>query len=109
MGADMAESVIQVVKGDYPPADLPTIFADGALNLSHSPTMVKFYLFRTDPHLEGKPTYQNQVIAQIVMPIGAFVQMQTFFDLAIQKLIDLNYVTKEQVETTRNSHRQTGS
>ena len=96
-----SDVIIEPVRGDFPPTDTETIFADGALNFSHSPSVVKFYLFRTDPHLEGKSVYRNQVVAQIVMPVAAFVQMQTFFESGLQRLIDLKYVTAADAEATR--------
>jgi hypothetical protein len=48
-------------KEDYPPWFLPTIYADGIANLAPSNQVVKFYLYRTDPHVMAKPEQQNQL------------------------------------------------
>jgi hypothetical protein len=36
---------------EYPGTTIPTIFADGIVNLANSAHIVKFYLFRFDPNV----------------------------------------------------------
>ena len=51
----MAEFTPQAItrpSDEFPSSDLPTIFADGIMNLANSGQIVKFYLFRVDPGMK---------------------------------------------------------
>ena len=70
--------LIKAVKEGFPQATLPTFFADGILNAAPSANVVRFYLYRSDPDQTGKGEYQNQAIAQVVMPTFGFVHAAIF-------------------------------
>jgi len=50
---------------EYPPAALPTVYADGVLNLVNNPNTVKFYLYRLDANLSGGHASKVQPFAQV--------------------------------------------
>jgi hypothetical protein len=56
---------------EFPFSDLPTIFADGVMNLANSAQIAKFYLFRVDPGMKDATKAFQKPCAQIVMPIDA--------------------------------------
>jgi hypothetical protein len=85
----------------FPPATIPTVFADGVVNLAYNPRVTKFYLFRTDPSLKSESDYLNQPFAQIVMPLDAFVQAAAFFNQGVERMVAIGLITKEQVEALR--------
>jgi hypothetical protein len=55
----------------FPASTLPTIYADGVINLATTPQFAKFYLARNDPSMLGDNRSEQQVFAQIVMPLMA--------------------------------------
>jgi hypothetical protein len=81
----------------HPSMDVPTLFCDGIVNLAPSAQVARFYLFRTDPDTAGQQSSQNQVIAQIVMPLEAFVVTSVFFSRALQQMIASGLVAQEHV------------
>src|SRR5262245_46697378 len=85
-GTLSAEAVrVMRVEEGFPPATLPTVFADGVVNVAPSASVIRFYLYRADPEQTGKGEYQNQAVVQIVMPVLGFVQMATFFEKAVKQ------------------------
>jgi hypothetical protein len=88
-------------KEDYPPWFLPTIYADGIANLAPSNQVVKFYLYRTDPHVMAKPEQQNQLVAQIILPIPSFVFTAVFFEKALKQFVAQGNVPQSLVDTVR--------
>jgi hypothetical protein len=71
-------TAVDVAAPVYPPASLPTLFVDGALNFNHSPQVVKFYFFRFDPSLTGGGTALPQAVAQVVMPCLLWFTLRPF-------------------------------
>ena len=61
-----------------PPSGTPVAFADGVTNLAHSNSIVKFYLYRTDPTVDNSGPAENRIVGQIVMPIDGFVRTAIF-------------------------------
>jgi hypothetical protein len=47
--ADIKAQVAAPLGQEFPNPEIPTIFADGIMNLANSYHVVKFYLFRFDP------------------------------------------------------------
>jgi hypothetical protein len=81
---------------------VPSIFCDGVVNVAPSAQEVKFYLYRTDRDTAGGPALQqqvskSQVIAQIIMPLDAYIQTTLFFNRALQALVDSGLVPQERI------------
>jgi hypothetical protein len=76
----------------FPPALLPTIYADGVLNLAHTPMLVKFYLVRNDPSqtADDYEKFKTQTVAQVVMSMRGFAEMALFFEEALKEFIKDN-------------------
>jgi hypothetical protein len=101
-GAASANAVlIKAVKEGFPQATLPTFFADGVLNAAPSANVVRFYLYRSDPELTGKGEYQNQVIAQVVLPTLGFLQAAIFFEKAVKQFAAQGILNGDIVENIR--------
>jgi len=81
----------------YPAVTCPTVFADGVLNLSIAPGVVKYYLLRFEPSFSGVNQFETQPIAQIVMPTEGFVTTALYFNAQIERLIKANFITRERV------------
>lgn len=92
--------VIKPAQG-IPPASIPTVFADGVANLAPTSEIMKFYLYRSDPDILAKPEYQNQVVAQIIMPLSAFVEVALFFERALQSLVSRGLVSNEMLASIK--------
>jgi hypothetical protein len=91
------------VPGGFPLSTIPTLYADGVVNIAPSPNIAKFYFFRSDPDQSAAPQYQNQVVAQIVMPISGFLQMAAFFEKAAKTFAERGTFSKELWENSRKS------
>jgi hypothetical protein len=87
------------------PSDLPTIFADGIMNLANSAQIVKCYLFRVDPGVKDVTKAYQKPCAQIVMPLDALVNTYVFLEGAIEKLRGQGFISIETVETARKALR----
>jgi hypothetical protein len=98
-----ARPAVHKVEEGFPPATLPTIFADGIVNAAPSVNAMKFYLYRSDPEQSGKAEYQNQVVAQVVMPLAGFVASYVFLEKAVKKFISDGTISQELVTTFRQS------
>lgn len=85
----------------FPDETMPTIFADGVLNLSPSPQIARFFLSRVDPHFTNRDLYQIMPCAQVIMPMAGFVHTAVFFEKALRDLVAKGVITAEQVETAR--------
>jgi hypothetical protein len=93
--------LIKTVKEGFPQAALPTFFADGILNAAPSENVVRFYLYRSDPELTGKGEYQNQVIAQVVLPTLGFLHAAIFFEKAVKQFAAQGILNGDFVENIR--------
>ena len=93
--------LIKTVQEGFPQATLPTFFADGILNAAPSANVVRFYLYRSDPDQTGKGEYQNQVIAQVVMPTLGFLHAAVFFEKAVKFFVAQGSLPADLVETLR--------
>jgi hypothetical protein len=90
--------------GAFPAPTIPTVFADGVMNLAPSTNVVKFYLYRIDPSMKGGSNYLNQAFAQVVMPLVGFAQTAVFFELALKDLVKRGLVTDEQMAAARQPY-----
>jgi hypothetical protein len=104
----MAQFTTQAITphpSDEFPSDLPTIFADGIMNLANSAQIVKCYLFRVDPGMKDVTKAYQKPCAQIVMPLDALVTTFVFLEGAIEKLRGQGFVSDQALETARNNLR----
>jgi hypothetical protein len=85
----------------HPSPTIPTIYADFVPNLAPGTQTIKFYLARAEPNSAGVGPYRNQVVAQVVMPSGGFLNMMAFFQYAIPKFIEGGIVSKEAWEAAK--------
>jgi hypothetical protein len=97
-----AVRVLAVQEG-FPQATLPTIFADGIVNVAPSANVLKFYLYRSDPEQAGKGEYKNQVVAQVVMPMLGFLHAALFFEKAVKQFTAQGVLPADLVESIRKS------
>jgi hypothetical protein len=86
---------------NYPQANFPTVFADGVMSLANSPTVVKFFLSRTEPNFAGDGTSINQAFAQVVMSMDGFAGTFAFFETAIKRFIAEGYITDVRLDELR--------
>lgn len=88
---------------EFPGFNFPTVFADGVMNIANSPHVAKMYLFRFEPSFVDANRYQQQPVAQVVMPLEAVVVMATFLERSITNLVTQGVLTKERVEEIKNA------
>jgi hypothetical protein len=96
-------NVPQPAAEEFPPPSLPTIFADGVLNLAHTSESVKFYLFRHDPGYREANISRINPYAQVVMPMDSFVNTVVFFDKVLANLVAQNRVLQEVVGAKKSA------
>jgi hypothetical protein len=92
-----------LIEEGFPPLTLPTIFCDGIANLAPSGHVIKFYLFRSDPDQTGKPKYKNQILAQVIMPITAFIHSGLFFEKGLKQFVEQGTISQELVDNIKRS------
>lgn len=85
----------------FPQQDFPVIFSDGVISAANSRTFVKFYLGRTDPDYLGTGRSQTQAVAQIVMPMEAFVGAVAFFEGALARFVRDGIISREAIDSAR--------
>lgn len=91
------------VEEGFPPPTLPTIYCDGIANVAPSPHFVKFYLFRQDPDQAAKPKYKNQIVAQIIMPVHAFIYAGLFFEEALKQFVEQGTISQQMVDQVKQT------
>ena len=99
----MTGTVTHPIGETFPSGTLPTIFADGVLNVSISPAVVKSYLFRFEPSLQGDNQYQAQAAAQLIMPVDGFAAAVLFLSQHLERLVEANFITKGRVAELRGN------
>jgi hypothetical protein len=97
----MSGSQVHPVPDTFPPFAFPTVFADGVLNATISPAVVKFYLYRSEPSLKGDNQFQTQPVSQIVMPLEGFTAALQYLTLHLESLIQSGYITQARVNEIR--------
>jgi hypothetical protein len=88
---------------------LPTLFADGIINLSNSREVVKLILFRTDTIVGDNPKFENVGVGQVVLTMSGFVNAMALFEAARDKFIREGYVTEQQVADARALQGKVGT
>ena len=89
------------VPAEYPPAQTPTVYADGIINLSTTLSVAKFYLARFDPSVTGDGTNKLQVFAQVVMPLQAIAQSYVFLEKTLSRMAKNNAILAEEIARAR--------
>lgn len=89
--------------GEYPRAEIPTIFADGVKNMANSTHIVKFYFYRLDPNVHDPNKAQLRTCAQAVLPMDGFINMYAFLERAIQTLQAQGIITAEALDAARRA------
>ena len=90
----------------FPAQGVPTIFADGVLNLQHSPQVVKFYLFALEASTSSSAEQRFSPVAQVVMPVSAFINTVAFFDSIAERLVKDGMVTQAELDRTRGVYAE---
>ena len=83
------------IQGDFPPPDFPNLYADGVSSFAPAPQTVKFILSRVEPHLQAQDRSLVQPFAQVVMPMGGFLQTVAFFQSAVTNMMAQGIVTQQ--------------
>jgi hypothetical protein len=81
--AKRSDAVTLPPRENFPPAFIPTVYAESAQNISPIAGVIKFYLVRFDPALDGSQNFITQPVAQVAMTMPGFIQMVTFFNQAL--------------------------
>jgi hypothetical protein len=98
----MSEERPDAGTSEFPPADIPTVFTDGAANMAYGNSMVRLYLARHDPSLRPHdPSSKRQVFMQLVMPLNGFIETALFFETVLSQLVTQGIVTEEQLDQLR--------
>jgi hypothetical protein len=95
--------VILPIETGHPAWNIPTIFFDSIANMAPVYGTVRFYVYRTDPEMNGKYPYKNQIFAQVIMPNAGFVQAAAFFERALKGFVAQKHITKEMVNAARTA------
>jgi hypothetical protein len=93
---------------DFPSPEFPTIFADNAGSLVNSASIVKFFLSRFDPSYQGDGRFQQQAVAQVIMPVEGFGFMFVFFEAQIRAMINRGFITEAQLAQWRSVFQSPG-
>lgn len=91
------------IQGDFPPATIPTVYADGVTSLAPSPYVIKFYLARLEPHLRAEDKTLTQPFVQVVMSTIGFLQTAIFFENAIKNMQAQGLISAQQLEEARTT------
>ncbi len=91
-------------QASYPSPALPTIFADGVLNFQPGQQVVKFYLFAFEASTTSVSEHRFNPVAQVVMPVSAFLNTVAFFDSVAQRLVKDGVVSQAELDQTRNAY-----
>jgi hypothetical protein len=92
----------QTQSAGFPPANFPTVFADGVVSMSTSASVVKFFLARVEPNFAGDNTNQVQAFAQVIMPIDGFARMFVFFEAQLRILVQNGVVSEQSLAEMRS-------
>ena len=90
----------------FPSPSVPTIFADGVLNLQNSPQVVKFYLFALEASTSSSAEQRFTPVAQVVMPVSAFINTVVFFDSVAERLVKDGMVAQADIDRTRSAYAE---
>jgi hypothetical protein len=100
--SDVSAPGSQVPAG-WPRREFPVLFADGVTSTAWGPGIVKFYFFRSDPEFRATPNAgtNETPTTQVVMPVAGFVATAILFEQTVQRLIEQNAITQDDVDRAR--------
>lgn len=87
----------------YASDDIEVSFFDSVINISHRGEIVKMYMCRFDPSINGSLSNKLNITAQIVMPSVGFIQFILFGEKIINDMVANKHITQEQVDEVRRS------
>ena len=90
-------------KPEYPDRTVPTIFSDGVQAIANSPHIVKFYLAQQNPSINAVGTSDLATIAQIAMPLDAFVSSIVFLQQGLERMVETGFVSAEMIATAKEA------
>jgi hypothetical protein len=91
----------EIVHDDFPPPDMPVIYADGVSTAAPAQQTVKFFLARVEPHLRAENRTLVQPITQVVMPLAGFLQTAFFFENIVKNMEAQGTITPDQIAEAR--------
>lgn len=91
------------IQGEFPPASMPVLYADGVTSVAPAQMVVKFFLGRLEPHLRAENKTLTQPFTQVVMPTGGFLQTALFFENAVKNMLAQGIITTQQIDEVRAS------
>lgn len=100
-------STLAPAQGNFPPLAVPTVYADGVLNLAPTAQTVKFYLAVQMPDTTGANLYETRPVLQVAMPTSSFVETAVFFETALEQLVRDGFVSADTIELTRKGRART--
>jgi hypothetical protein len=107
-GAAIAGHGLYRGTSEYPPYNIPTIFADGIATMAYGHSMVRLYLARHDPSLRPHDvSAKTQPFAQVVMPLNGFAETAVFFGSVLSRLVR-DRLLSEDLLTDLRARRQAG-
>jgi hypothetical protein len=83
---------------NFPPPQMPAIYADVIWNVARGPGVVKMYLARNDLDLGGSPAGKINVFAQLVLPTLSFATATIFFNRQLQLMLQSGEVSQAQID-----------
>ena len=101
--AEEPKSETILVEEGFPASTIPTIFCDGIVNLAPIANAMRLYLFRSDPDQVGKPKFKNQILAQIIMPVPAFIHTALFFERGLKQFVEQGTIPPDMVEQIKQA------
>lgn len=90
-------------KPKYLDHNVPVVYADAIANVASSGQVVKLYLGRFDPALDGSNKAQFVPVAQLIMPLDGFAGLATFMSAAIDRMIADGSITREVLNAAREA------
>jgi hypothetical protein len=84
------------IEGDF--ANIPVLFADGAMSQAFGPGISKFYLYRSDFDPNLSLPNKNTPIVQIVMHAEGFARMIHFFQHRLRIMVDAGVISQQVVD-----------
>jgi hypothetical protein len=85
----------------FPPANFSTVYIDGITNINITTNVVKLYLFRNDPSIDGSAQLRQTTFAQLVLPLEAFIPTVIFLSGALDDMVAQGTVAQSQVDTLK--------
>jgi hypothetical protein len=103
MAAEFTQQILTLPDEEFPGTKIPTVFADGIVNVANSRYIVKFYFFRLDPGTKDVSKAQVVPCAQVVLPLDGFINTFAFLESAVEKLRAQGIITDQALAAARKA------